>query len=327
MKPTTRDWQNIKKFIPDNMKTLVELCIEFEDVHAHIMAISKVSGKDVSDVYVLVNRIMAQIFGLLKEKKAEEDTIKNIRADISLTLSNFFTEKGKQRDMSKSFEVAKDSGNIELFVCSFLAPLHTYVLNLYDTLESAKESADKKSAFTFLKNFCDDFDVPFELRKEIEYNLELPEINIEFEVYEQVNFKGIERYFDKELKLLINECIFFGKLYQHILRIRPYISIDKKNDAIHQSKRIIAVIFNMLENGGYSQETINKLRKKIKEKNFYIIYNDIYKVLKSAKERADEDFSFEFMKVFCEKSGTTLDIVPVKEKKEVKLPSEKKEEE
>lgn len=142
------EWIKLKySGFPKNFERLIDACHRYERFKAHVLRLGTfVKAKDIVNISQHGQIILSEYLKIVREEgKTSADTIKEIVADCSRSLSLFIDEKGKFRDLTTQIGQERAHGSMDTLALQLMGPLSAFIRSrIYDSIKETLEKTEGK---------------------------------------------------------------------------------------------------------------------------------------------------------------------------------------
>jgi hypothetical protein len=275
----THNWLMMLEIAPEKLKQLVSSCYEYEEEMSYLESVNTISGRDISKIQILIQKIMTEYIKLIQQEEKDEEILKKIRNDMHSTLSNWFDPKGNIKDLSQQFLLSMEKGNLDFHVPLFATPSTGFGhARIYQSLVEAYKHANSSSFF-----------VVEDLGK----------------FSPEKNWKALGKNTYPEL---CYTCQRFEEYLEHLLKIEPFYNQNMLSEVYD---RFMAVVEEYLKIVRNKDKIVNVLLNKT-DFDFYDcadFVNSIYYYIIQSEIKKKNAFSNKFLASTKYKAGIMPEII------------------
>lgn len=267
------NWIQLLHVVPEELKQLVSLCYEYEELNKEQEGIKEITGTDIGNLQILIQSILTEYMKIVSKDEADEKVLKTLKTDIVTTLSNWFDTKGNIKDLSQDFLASMERRQLHFHLPLFTTPAtgFTHSRIYWSLIEAYRQTL----SMTF-------FSVPniSKFATEKDWN------SLSKKIYPR----------------LCNACYDFEEFIEHLFKVAPYFNKVMENRLEHHCSEVTREYLKIVRDKDEVLSYIETLEE------FIGFVNSIYYYLESARVKRDGSFRNKFVSSTKFKAGIYPEI-------------------
>ena len=135
----------MQKISPKDLSTLLGLCYQYEDEMTYLERVEEITGSHISNIQILIQRIMSEYLKLIRTRGENVEDLEKIQNDMETTLSNWFDTRGNVKDLTNTFVVSMEKGELKFHIPLFVTLVTGFIHSrIYESIKDAYKTASQR---------------------------------------------------------------------------------------------------------------------------------------------------------------------------------------